>query len=110
PQRFVLKPNHASGLILFCDKAQAGFDEAKIRQTLSRWMALDYGRQGREYQYSRIPRKILAEQLVTPDDGTELSDYKFFCFNGSPKFVQLDFDRFTNHTRNFYDLSWNRLP
>ena len=39
-----------------------------------------------------------------------LRDYKFFCFNGEPRFIQVDLDRFGFHRRNFYDLKWNRLP
>jgi len=36
--------------------------------------------------------------------------YKIFCFNGVPKIVQVDFDHFTNHKRNLYDVEWNYLP
>ena len=34
--------------------------------------------------------------------------YKFFCFNGKVKYVQIDSDRFGDHTRCFYDLDWNK--
>ncbi|MYE03210.1 MAG: hypothetical protein F4Y03_18435 [Alphaproteobacteria bacterium] len=27
-----------------------------------------------------------------------------------PKTIQVDSDRFGEHTRNFYDIGWNRLP
>ncbi len=40
----------------------------------------------------------------------ELIDYKVFCFNGEPKFIQLDYDRFSNHRRTIYDIDWNILP
>ena len=40
---------------------------------------------------------------------SQLSDYKIFCFNGEPKIIQVDFDRFTNHRRNLYDTEWNLL-
>ena len=36
----------------------------------------------------------------------ELTDYKFFCFHGEPKFVQVDSGRFTDHIRNFYTADW----
>jgi len=39
-----------------------------------------------------------------------LLDYKFFCFNGQPKYIAVDFDRFTYHTQFFYDLDWQRQP
>ena len=48
--------------------------------------------------------------MLIPQDGGQLLDYKFFCFNGKPEFVEVDFDCFTAHTRNFYSLAWERLP
>ena len=39
----------------------------------------------------------------------ELLDYKVFCFNGKPKMIQVDFDRFTNHKRNLYTTKWKRI-
>lgn len=109
PNRFVVKPNHASGEVLFCDKKS--LDLAHLRSKATEWLALDYGKLGREYQYSLIPRRIVIEQDLSELAGTsDIVDYKFFCFNGAPLFVQVDLDRFTNHTRNFYDLSWGRQP
>ena len=32
------------------------------------------------------------------------------CFNGEPKVIWADIDRYTNHRRNFYDLKWNQIP
>lgn len=38
-----------------------------------------------------------------------MKDYKFFCFNGIPQFLKVDYDRFSNHRANYYDLDWNLL-
>lgn len=40
----------------------------------------------------------------------QIKDYKFFCFNGEAKFLKVDFDRFTDHHANYYDMNWNLLP
>ena len=37
-------------------------------------------------------------------------DYKFFVFSGQVKLIQVDLDRFTNHTRVLFDSEWNKLP
>ena len=37
---------------------------------------------------------------------TSLIDYKVFCFDGTPKIIQVDFDRFSDHKRNFYTPDW----
>lgn len=36
----------------------------------------------------------------------ELWDYKFFCFNGEPQFLKVDFGRFSEHHANYYNLNW----
>ena len=36
-------------------------------------------------------------------------DYKFFCFNGAPKMVQVDYGRHSEHRRNLYDLDWKLI-
>ena len=37
-------------------------------------------------------------------------DYKFFCFHGRVELVQVDADRFLNHTRAIMDRHFERLP
>ena len=47
---------------------------------------------------------------MTDESGTELKDYKIFCFNGKPELIQVDFGRFTHHERNLYSTDWELLP
>ena len=46
---------------------------------------------------------------MVDESGQELKDYKIFCFQGTPRYIQLDYGRFTNHGRNYYDTSWKFL-
>ena len=39
----------------------------------------------------------------------ELKDYKVYVFNGIPKLIQVDFNRFSDHKRRFYDVNWNKM-
>ena len=39
----------------------------------------------------------------------QLKDYKVFNFNGTPKLIQVDFDRFKGHKRNIYTINWKKL-
>jgi len=109
PESFVLKANHGSGWNIMVP-SKANFDTQAAQRTLGGWLSRNYFDIGREYQYSRISPRILAEPLLTARGGGALLDYKFFCFGGEPQIVQVDFDRFTHHTRNYYSLSWERLP
>lgn len=106
PNQFVLKCNHDSaGLIICKDKIKLDIEKAKRK--LKKCLKRDYFWAGREDNYRVAQKKIIAEKYMTDGDKDELTDYKFFCFNGEPKYIQVDTGRFTRHVRNFYDTSWN---
>lgn len=109
PKTFVLKATHGSAWNIICsDKKTLNIDEVKTK--LTNWMKLNYCDDfGKERQYRKIIPRIICEENLSVNNQS-LPDYKFFCFNGVPKFVQVDLDRYQNHTRNYYDLSWNLLP
>ena len=109
PQRFVCKASHGSGWnIVATDKAKLNW--AVESQKLKKWMATDFSTIGREWAYKNSPKKILIEEFLDGPDGQSPYDYKIFCFNGKPGFVQVDTDRFSEHRRSFYDLNWQQLP
>jgi hypothetical protein len=64
----------------------------------------------RNMSYKDIKPRIIAEKYMVDESGTELKDYKIFCFNGEPKIIQVDFDRFTDHKRNMYSSEWEYIP
>lgn len=64
---------------------------------------------GREWCYKNIEFKITAEKLLYSPVSNEIDDYKFLCFNGKVEYVWVDKDRYTNHTRTFFDTNWNKL-
>ena len=110
PDKFVLKCNHTSstGVIICKDKSK--LDRDKVVAEMDKAMHTDYSYYRREHVYSRIKRKIFAEEFISDPSGRDIDDYKVFVFNGRAQFVQVDFDRFTDHHRNFYDREWNYVP
>ena len=38
----------------------------------------------------------------------EICDYKIYCFNGNPEYIQVDLNRFSNHERIIYNTDWLR--
>lgn len=108
PNQFVLKCNHDSADIVIC-KDKNSLDIHSVREKLRRGLKRNYYKLSREWAYKDVPRKILAEKYMTDESGTELKDYKVFNFNGEPHFIEVDFDRFTEHKRNMYDKDWNRI-
>ena len=106
PEKFVAKANHGSGWNLIChDKKR--LKEKDVKRLFNVWLNSDYSLLSSENEYKDIKPSIVIEKYLENDNENPLYDYKFFCFNGEPTFIQLDIDRFTNHKRNFYDLDWN---
>lgn len=109
PNRFVLKASHASGWNLIVrNKSKVNWKQEKA--TMKLWLKQDIYWSGREWVYKNLQKRIVAEKYLEDESGG-LLDYKFYCFNGEPKFLQLEVGRFTTHnTRNFYDMQWNLMP
>lgn len=110
PNQFVLKTNHDSGAVIICkDKTKLNVDEA--RKKLATSLKRNYYLLGREWPYKNVKRRILAEKYLVDESGYELKDFKIFCFNGNPEFIQVDFDRFADsgHKRNLYSTNWELL-
>ena len=53
--------------------------------TLQGWMNKDYWRFLAEVQYRTIEKRVIAERYL--GDGTPLTDYKLYCFNGEPLYI-----------------------
>lgn len=106
PDKFVLKTNHASSTnIIVKDKAK--FNKLETKLKYQRWLSTNYAfKMGLELHYGMIPPMIVCEKYM----GDNLSDYKFFCFNGIPEFIWVDVDRYQDHKRNVYNLDWMELP
>ncbi|UZH54649.1 hypothetical protein JRG66_11800 [Salinimicrobium tongyeongense] len=109
PNSFVIKANQGSGWNIIVEDKNF-LNKKLVEDKFSRWLKMDYSIYGREWQYQKISRKIIVEKFLENNLEKPLLDYKFFCFNGQPQFVQVDIDRHTDHRRNFYDLEWNLQP
>ena len=95
PDRFVLKCNHNSGTGMCICTDKSVLDIEQVKKNLRKGLNENFFLHGREWVYKNIPRKIIAEQYMTDESGYELKDYKIFCFDGVPKLIEVDFDRFT---------------
>ena len=107
PDKFVLKCTHNSGGLVICRDKKKLAKEAAIKK-LSKALERDYYLASREWPYKNVPRRIIAEQLLEATLGVnDLPDYKWYCFNGEPKFCQVIQDRSTKETIDFFDTEWN---
>jgi hypothetical protein len=110
PEKFVLKGVHGCHFNLIVpDKKE--LNRSKARWLLHKWMSKNqYYRGGLEWAYKDVKPRLIAESYLEEMGKESINDYKFFCFNGVPKFVQVDQDRFEAHQRCFYTMEWEKLP
>ena len=105
PNQFVLKTNHGGGSlgVVLC-KDKNTFNKASAKKKLEKSLKTDLSRLYVEWPYRNIERKIMAEAYL----GSNLTDYKFYCFNGEADVVLNCIERNTGHPKfYFFDREWN---
>ena len=107
PDRFVLKCNHASGTNVICqDKRE--LDVSATEKKLDTWLKKNAFWGGREWCYKDIEPCIICEAFIETPDGNTPDDYKFMCFNGVPRLIQVHHDRYGDHTLDYYTPEWKK--
>lgn len=111
PQSFVLKTTHgggSTGIVICKNKASFDYDKAKkiLTQSLKNSIYTAY----KEWSYKHVPRQIIAEKFIPTPSNSDLTDYKFYCFNGVPHYCQVISNRSTKETIDFFDMEWNHMP
>ena len=122
PDSFVLKCTHDSGgNVIIQDKNQLKKKEARKR--INNSLKRNYYLQGREWPYKTVRPRIIAEQYLVDKTINDLSmannasgllDYKFYCFNGEPRFLYVGFaniqDGVKHDLLSFFDFDWQPTP
>lgn len=109
PTQFVLKPNHTSGNVFVCkDKRSVNKDELRIMA--QKWLDREYYWVHREWPYKNIKPKLVCEAYMKDAHSEVLTDYKIYCFNGLPQFIQVISERgpkgyYVNH----FDFNWKEI-
>ena len=117
PEKFVLKCTHGCAYNVICTDKNA-LDKKQTIQKLNSWLKEDFGLVSGEPHYSKIQRRVICEEFL---EG-ELKDYKFYCFNGVPRFyyvavtpngdfhnMRCDFFWPNGEPADFYRLEHKRL-
>ena len=109
PNQFVLKTTHDSGGVVICKDKQT-FNIEVAKNKLARSLKRDYYISSREWPYKNVVPRIIAEQYMVDESGYELKDYKFFCFDGEPRYCQVISGRDTRMCIDFFDEHWVHQP
>lgn len=112
PNQFVLKCSHNSGGLFICkDKNKlTDLEWNRVKENLREGLKVNFYMKFREWPYKNVERKILAEKYIVDDSGCELKDYKFFCFDGTPKYVLVATDRSSDVKFDFFDTEFHHMP
>jgi hypothetical protein len=104
PVSCVIKTNHACAQVILVDN---DLDRHAAIKQLDEWLGVNYYWDSQEFQYYHIKPEIMVEEYLSNNSGHELLDYRFYCFNGIVKVIQVD-----NHEHSincFFDPDWNLL-
>lgn len=110
PAQFVIKANHTNTHNLIV-KNKETIDKKKVVKQFKKWLGKNqYYLKGQEWAYKDIKPKLIIEKFLKEKNSDCLIDYKFYCFNGKPKFIDVHLDRINDHKQGCFDLDFNVLP
>lgn len=109
PEQYILKCTHDCGSFIKCKKKDVNV--TSIQRKLEKHMKRNYYWLFREWPYKDVKPRIIAEKYMSAgNDG--LVDYKFYCFNGHPRFLYVS-RGLENHSTaqiSFLNLDWTFAP
>ena len=113
PNQFVLKSTNGgggTGVVICKDKKTFNYSDAKKK--LEKSMKTNW-KYEREWVYRDVRPRIIAEQYLYNEDGSDIVDWKIFCFNGEPKLLFYASDRYKKGEKlkfDWYDMNLQHLP
>lgn len=122
PNQFVLKTTHdANGVYIV--KNKENMDIKKARKFLNYHLNTNFWWPFREWTYKNVKPRIIAEKFLFEDSVggstdkrfSDLINYKFYCFDGVPRFLYCEVTDFSNDTKgecrlSFFDMKFNPAP
>ena len=108
PDSFVLKCTHDSGSYCLCPDKSC-FDFTKAKKRLDKALRRNYYSVSREWPYKNVPPRIIAEMYMKDEHTPVLNDYKFFCFDGTVKYLFIATGRGSDTRFDFFDDEFHHL-
>ena len=111
PTQFVLKCTHDSGGLVVC-KDKNNLNKKAAKKKIENSMKTNYYKGGREWPYKNVKPQIIAEEYMEDISGNGLTDYKFYCFNGDPKYLYVSngMDNHETARLSFLTMNWEKAP
>ena len=88
PEKFILKPSHASGSFKIVDQSlDVNIDE--LSKLAEQWLIRDYFDISLEWGYQGIPRRLLVEPFLRSPSGTQAMEIEIYTFAGRAALINL---------------------
>ena len=109
--REVKKPRPSVRAQLAQDKKRTAPKKA-AKKKIEKSMKTNYYKGGREWPYKNVKPQIIAEEYMEDISGNGLTDYKFYCFNGVPKYLYVSngMDNHETARLSFLTMNWEKAP
>lgn len=108
PEKYVIKVTHGSSFNIIQDGTKQ-ISREEVVDKCRKWLKAKFLPCYGEWFYGVERPRVIVEDFIQSADDVELRDYKVFCFNGVPKLIRVDTDRFTQHKMDFFDTDWQRV-
>lgn len=113
PEKFVIKTNHDNCSVFIC-RDRDSFDIEAVRGSVRKHLKSNfYHSAGREWPYLNVVPRVFAEEYIDSEETDPslpmgLVDYKFYCFNGEPKFLYVSkgLEDHDTATVSFLNMDW----
>ena len=108
PEKYVIKVTHGSTFNIIQDGTKH-ITKNEVVSKCNKWLKEKFLPCYGEWFYGIEKPRVIVEKFIESKDDKQLRDYKVFCFNGKPKIIRVDTDRFTAHKMDFFDTDWRRI-
>ena len=105
---YIVKANHRSGDVIIVEKGKK-INKMQAVKKCKVWLSEPYGLLSHDWQYRKIKRKILVEQLLKDENGQLPIDYKFYVLHGKCELIFIMSGRFSEDFKNGVFLPDGRL-
>lgn len=108
PNQFVLKATHGSGYnVIVEDKSKLNLE--KTKKKLNHFLSQNYYNKFQEAIYKNVKPRIIIEKYISNNEANTVVEYKFYCYNGEPKYIYAEKKELNKIQKCFYDLEWNKI-
>jgi len=105
-KNIIIKPTHLSGQTLI-PKVDSIIGKKQFL-LIQNWLNMNHYFYKRERNYKNLTPRVVVEPLL--NDLENIIDYKFFCYKGKAKFIEVFHSRNKGVKKITLDLNWNKIP